>query len=85
MTAHFVTRCGNSAARGVTHHVAYVVRNEGNFLDSKLVQHGSEVSSPCELFVAAFGMGRQTHATQVWNDDGMVFNQRIGKRHPHIS
>jgi hypothetical protein len=30
-------------------------------------------------------MGRQAHASQVGNDDSVVFSERIGERPPHIA
>ena len=59
--------------------------DESDFLEPKLIQNADEVSSLRDLFVTALGMGRQAHASQVGNDDGVVFNERIGERHPHIA
>jgi hypothetical protein len=61
------------------------VGDEGDFLEPKLIQNRGEVPSLRDLFVTVFGMGRQAHASQVGNDDSVVFNERIGERHPHIA
>ena len=37
------------------------------------------------LFVTGFGMGRQAHATEIRNDDSVVFDQYFGEGYPHIS
>ncbi len=59
--------------------------DEVDFLDSQLVQDCGEVAGLRGLFVSALGMGRQAHATQVGNGDGMGFHQPLGQWHPHIA
>jgi hypothetical protein len=44
--------------KGVAHHVADVVGNEGDFLQPKLIENDGEVPSLRDLFVTALGMGR---------------------------
>ena len=59
--------------------------DESDFLESKLIQNCGEVPSLRDLFVTAFGMGRQAHASQVGNDYGVIFNEGFRERHPHVA
>ena len=58
--------------------------DESDFLEPKLIQNADEVSSLRDLFVTALGMGRQAHASQVGNDDCVIFNEGSA-RGTHIS
>src|SRR5262249_5594268 len=51
----------------------------------KLIQNCGEVPSLRDLFVTAFGMRRQAHASQVGNDDCVIFNEGFRERDPHIA
>src|SRR6516165_12109629 len=74
---------GIKRCKGIADHIANVVSDEGDFLDSQLIEDCSHVPSLGGLFVTAFGMGRQAHATEIRNDDS--FDQCFGERYPQIS
>src|SRR5215469_16647577 len=76
---------GIKRRKGIADHIANVVSDEGDFLDSQFTEDCSHVPSLCGLFVTAFGMGRQAHATEIRNDDSVVFDQCLSERYPHIS
>jgi hypothetical protein len=69
----------------VAHHVADVVGDKGKVPEPELIEDGGEVPRLRHLFVAGFGMGRQAHAAQVGNDDGVIADQRVRERHPHVA
>src|SRR6516165_2174687 len=75
---------GIECRKGIAYHIANVVSDEGDFLDSHLIEDCSHVPSLGGLFVTAFGMGGQAHATEIRNDDSVVFDQWFGERYPHI-
>jgi hypothetical protein len=51
------------------------VCNERGLFDLQLVQHLRDIAGLSFLVVAAFRVGRETHATQIGNDHSMVFHQ----------
>ena len=71
--------------KSIAHHVSDIVGDEGDRANPKLIQNDGKVSSLRDLFIAAFRMGRETHPSQIGNNDGAVFNERIGERHPHVT
>ena len=85
ITTHLEHALRKQRGKSVTDHVADVVGDESDFLESKLIQNCGEVPSLRDLFVTAFGMGRQAHASQVGNDDCVIFNEDFRERHPHIA
>jgi hypothetical protein len=84
MTTHLVTRCELRRVR-VADHVADVVGDDLGILDAELVQDAGEIASLRGLRVAVLGMGRQAHATQVGNHDGVILDERPGERRPHVA
>src|SRR6516162_8064214 len=76
---------GIECRKGIAYHIANVVSDEGDFLDSHLIEDCSHVPSLGGLFVTAFGMGGQAHTTEIRDDDSVVFDQWFGERYPHIS
>ena len=73
------------SGKGVPNHVAYIVGDERGPFDLQHVEDASNVPALRFLIVAAGGLGRQTHATEVRDDDRAVTRQVLCKRHPHVA
>ena len=59
--------------------------NESGVLDAKPIQDRRKIAGLSDLFVATFGMRRQTHAAQIRNNDGMILGEARCQRDPHVA
>jgi hypothetical protein len=71
--------------QGVADHVADVVGDQLGLLDLQRVHDGGDVLALVLLVVAAFRVGREAHAAQVGDDDGVILGQDLGDRRPHVA
>src|SRR5262245_12085475 len=69
----------------VTHHIADVMRHERDSACLELIENPRDVASLTRLLVPALRMRRQSHAAKIGNDDGVILDQDLSERLPHVA
>ena len=69
----------------VADHVADVVRHEIGVVELQRVHHRGDVGGLPGLLVSALRMGREAHAAEIGNHNGMAGPKRRGDRRPHVT
>jgi hypothetical protein len=76
---------GMEGGKGVPNHVANIMGDERGPLDLQHVEDARDVAALRFLVVAAGGLGGQTQAAEIRNNDRAVTHKLLCKRHPHVA
>src|SRR5262249_22978323 len=76
---------GELRGERVTHHVADVMGNERGPVCLELIENLCDVAGLTRLLVPVFWMRRESHAAKIGDDNGVILNQNLSERLPHVA